>query len=141
MYKIRFHLGSGKHCRHWQIKSKDEVLYFDPYSVQVTMEDCVLKRTKKAEKVYAAQVRDVCGWVECEKFCVESTLTNIYEPISINELDQAMFDPKICPYWKVEGDSDFYTSLRIGVLVSKNDKLYIKENYRGWADKQKIESQ
>jgi len=132
MYKVRFHLGAGKHYKHWQIRSENSVSYYTPAEVQLALEGCVLKRNKrKAGKVYASQVRDVCGWVECEKVSVEQ-MTFIYEPVSVEGLARITYDPKINPYWKVEGDSDNYDMLRVQNVVSNGNKLYINKEYRSW---------
>lgn len=129
MYKVRFHLGAGKHFKHWQIRSECGVSYYWPIEVQLFLFGCVLKSNKKkAYKVYAEQVRDVCGWVEAETIRVEA-MTFAYEPIPVEGLPRISYDPKVTPYWKVEGDSDNYEMLRVQRVVSNGNKLFMKESY------------
>ena len=129
MYKVRFHLGAGKHFKHWQIRSECGVSYYWPIEVQLFLFNCVLKSNKKkAYKVYAEQVRDVCGWVECDNVKVED-MTFAYEPITVEGLPRITYDPKVTPYWKVEGDSDNYEMLRVQRVVSNGNKLFMKESY------------
>ena len=124
MYKVRFHLGAGVHFKHWQIRTvvkgqRDKVEYFNPEIVQLELVDCTLRsNTRIAKKVLKEQVRDVCGWVECQSFTQEAN-------ISVQELPKVIYDPKINPYWKIDGDSDNYEMIRVNTVVSGGKRLYI----------------
>lgn len=124
MYKVRFHLGAGVHFKHWQIRTvvkgqRDKVEYFNPEIVQLELVDCTLRsNTRIAKKVLKEQVRDVCGWVECQHFTHEAN-------ISVQELPKVIYDPKINPYWKIDGDSDNYEMIRVNTVVSGGKRLYI----------------
>ena len=124
MYKVRFHLGAGVHFKHWQIRTvvkgqRDKVEYFNPEIVQLELVDCTLRsNTRIAKKVLKEQVRDVCGWVECQSFTQEAN-------ISVQELPRVVYDPKINPYWKIDGDSDNYEMIRVNTVVSDGKRLYI----------------
>ena len=124
MYKVRFHLGAGVHFKHLQIRTvvkgqRDKVEYFNPEIVQLELVDCTLRsNTRIAKKVLKEQVRDVCGWVECQSFTQEAN-------ISVQELPRVVYDPKINPYWKIDGDSDNYEMIRVNTVVSGGKRLYI----------------
>lgn len=52
MLTIRFHLASGKHFRHWQVKGVGQVRYYDPASVSLLMRGCRLhNRRASADKI------------------------------------------------------------------------------------------
>ena len=126
MFKVRFHVAEGEHYKHWQIRTpikgqKDLVEYADPSEVQLELVGCTL-RTKigVAKKVFKSQVRDVCGWVECEH-----VITTYLDPITVEGLSRVTYDPKINPYWKIEGDSDNYETKRVGDLITSGKRLYI----------------
>ena len=126
MYKVRFHLGAGEHYKHWQIRTPrkgqaDLVEYEDPSKVQLELVKCTLRsKTSVAKKVLKSQVRDVCGWVECEH-----VITNYLDIISVQDLPRVTYDPKLNPYWKIEGDSDNYETMLVAELVTSGNKLYI----------------
>jgi len=126
MFKVRFHLGAGEHYKHWQIRTTckgkpDRVEYEDPAKVQLELVTCTLRsKTGVAKKVLASQVRDVCGWVECEH-----VITNYLDIISVQDLPRVTYDPKLNPYWKIEGDSDNYETMMVSELVTSGNKLYI----------------
>jgi hypothetical protein len=126
MFKVRFHLGAGEHYKHWQIRTTckgkpDRVEYEDPAKVQLELVTCTLRsKTGVAKKVLASQVRDVCGWVECEH-----VITNYLDIISVQDLPRVTYDPKLNPYWKIEGDSDNYETMLVAELVTSGNKLYI----------------
>ena len=79
MFEVRFHLQSGKNYKKWQAKlriknSVEKVYYYDPFSVQLLLKDCVLINKKnEAKKVNAAGKRDVCGWIKCREIEVKKS--------------------------------------------------------------------
>ena len=126
MFKVRFHLSDGAHYKHWQIRTpikgqKDLVEYEDPAKVQLELVNCTLRnRTSVAKKVLSSQVRDVCGWVECQH-----VITTYIDPITVEGLSRVTYDPKINPYWKIEGDSDNYEMVMVGDLITSGNRLYV----------------
>ena len=126
MFKVRFHVAEGEHYKHWQIRTpikgqKDLVEYADPSEVQLELVKCTLRsRPGVAKKVFKSQVRDVCGWVECEH-----VITTYLDPMTVEGLSRVTYDPKINPYWKIEGDSDNYEMLMVGDLITSGKRLYI----------------
>ena len=87
----------------------------------------------------------MCGWVECQSFTIfafgwkTEFLGENYGPqrfghmmpapqeanISVQELPKVIYDPKINPYWKIDGDSDNYEMIRVNTVVSDGKRLYI----------------
>ena len=126
MFKVRFHLGAGEHYKHWQIRTprkgqSDLVEYEDPSKVQLELVKCTLRsKTGVAKKVLSSQVRDVCGWVECKHI-----ITTYLDPITVEGLSRVTYDPKINPYWKIEGDSDNYETMLVAELVTSGNRLHI----------------
>ena len=126
MFKVRFHLGAGEHYKHWQIRTPrkgqaDLVEYEDPSKVQLELVKCTLRsKTSVAKKVLKSQVRDVCGWVECEH-----VITNYLDIMTVQDLPRVTYDPKLNPYWKIEGDSDNYEMVMVGDLITSGNRLYV----------------
>ena len=130
MFKVRFHLSDGAHYKHWQIRTvckgkPDRIEYENPAEVQLELVGCTL-RTKigVAKKVFKSQVRDVCGWVECEHV-ITTYLKYTDAPITVQALPRVTYDPKINPYWKIEGDSDNYETMLVAELVTSGNRLHI----------------
>ena len=126
MFKVRFHLGAGEHYKHWQIRTPrkgqtDLVEYEDPAKVQLELVNCTLRnKTSVAKKVLSSQVRDVCGWVECQH-----VITTYVDPITVEGLSRVTYDPKIDLYWKVEQYSYEYDKVVIGDLITSGNRLYL----------------
>lgn len=126
MFKVRFHLGAGEHYKHWQIRTprkgqSDLVEYEDPSKVQLELVNCTLRnKTGVAKKVLSSQVRDVCGWVECQH-----VITTYIDPITVEGLSRVTYDPKINLHWKVEQYSYEYDKVMIGDLITSGNRLYL----------------
>ena len=126
MFKVRFHLGAGEHYKHWQIRTPrkgqaDLVEYEDPSKVQLELVNCTLRnKTSVAKKVLSSQVRDVCGWVECQH-----VITTYIDPITVEGLSRVTYDPKINLHWKVEQYSYEYDKVVIGDLITSGNRLYL----------------
>lgn len=119
MYKVRFHIGAGSHFRHWQVEGPDGVEYYDPNKHSLVLKDCRLSnRRKVAEKVFSSQLRDVCGYAVCESVDV---VEGVLEP----EGRVVHFDPKVAPYWIVEGERGSQDGRSIPVLRSSGRRLRI----------------
>jgi len=94
MLKIRFHLASGKHFRHWQVKGGVKVRYYDPASVSLRMTGCRLcNRRTTADKINLGASKSVCAWIVAETV----------EIIDLsNEVDGSAveYNPRTAPYWR-----------------------------------------
>lgn len=117
MYKVRFHIGAGRHFRHWQIKGPEGVRYVDPETHSIVLTGCTLRnRRGVAEKVLKDQKRDVCGHVLCESVEV---LEGVPEPVG----RVVHFDPKVVPFWTVEGEVGSMDGRKIRRLASSGRRL------------------
>ena len=120
MFQVRFHLGAGEHFRHWQIRGPDGVAYVDPETHSVVLTGCTLKNRRGiAEKVLKDQRRDVCGHVLCESVEV---VESVRKPLG----RVVHFDPKVTPYWTVEGLDGPQDGLKIERLASSGRRLRIE---------------
>ena len=64
MYRVRFHLQSGRNYMKWQIRHGKKVMYVDPSTDKLEMMGCKLvNKLSKAKKVHKEGVKDVAGWV------------------------------------------------------------------------------
>lgn len=53
MYKVRFHLKTGKHFKHWQV---------------IELNAKLINKPSVADKIYAGGHKAVCTWCLCELF-------------------------------------------------------------------------
>lgn len=119
MYQVRFHLGRGPNFLHWQVKGPGGTRYYDPESQSLVLLGCTLRsRRKAAERVERTQRRDVCGHVLCESVEV---LEGVAEPSG----RVVHFDPKVVPYWTVEGEGGPRDGMRLDRLESSGRRLRI----------------
>lgn len=119
-YKIRFHLGSGKYYKFWQIKNKNDkvIEYCDPSKVQLILHNCELINKKtKASKVLKTQIRDVCGWIKCENYEVVEKKEN-------NNLKMIIYDPKIMDYWHFENNHDNIDGTKFNEIITIGKRAY-----------------
>lgn len=117
-FKVRFHLGAGRHYMHWQVRGPGGVEYHDPDMRSLVLRGCVLKnRRKVAEKVNSSGRRDVCGHVLCESVEVVPLLPAAGRVVH--------FDPKVAPHWTVEGEDGSRDGMRFPTLVSSGRRLRI----------------
>lgn len=125
-YKVRFHLGAGKHFMHWQIKAYDgSVQYLDPAKYQIEMINATLVNKKnKAKKVHAAGVKDVCGWISCEDYHLHFA----GEAYAVG-CEEVKFNPIVRPEWVRSGD-DFvagWDGHRFSSLITDGRKVFVAE--------------
>lgn len=124
MFDVRFHLGAGEHYKHWQVKSKDEVLYYNPKQYYFLLHNCTLKNKRgTAEKVFSTQKRDVCGFVRCEDW--ELFEFTPYYDMNYEYGDELMYDPKIAPYWRKENDPSIYDDLQYTRLITFGRRIFV----------------
>ena len=102
-YRVRFHLQRGEHYMHWQVRAYDgSVQYLDPNKYCVEMLGCKLINKKNAaKKVHAAGKKDVCGWVECDKYYIHfrEDMENY-----LDSLERLRYNPIVDPRWRREDD-------------------------------------
>lgn len=102
---------------HWQVKGPNGVSYYDPATSSLVLEDCrLVNRRSVAEKVLSSQRRDVCGYVRCRAV---RALSEVLPP----EGGVVHFDPKVHPYWTVEGRDGSQDGSNFPVLVSSGRRL------------------
>lgn len=119
MFKVRFHLGAGPHFLQWQVRGPKSVEYHDPLGCSLVLKNCTLKNNRRvAERVLKSQKRDVCGYILCES--VERV-----EGVLPPEGRVVHFDPKLVPYWTVDGLEGVQDGLQIPILVSSGRRLRI----------------
>jgi len=121
MFDIRFHLGAGKYYKFWQIRFGQVPVYHNPAMSAIVMYDCTLKNERgKAERVFATQKRDVCGYVRCTDY------TSVpYDSINVEGCEELLYDPKIAPYWRSSNDTDNRDGLSFPTLVTVGRKVFV----------------
>ena len=125
-YRIRFHLQRGEHYMHWQVRAYDgSVQYLDPSKYQIEMLGCKLINKKNAaRKVYNAGKKDVCGWVECDKYFPRFT-----GDLPVDNLERLRYNPIVDPVWRREDDEgDFdWDNYHFDSLVTEGNRVYVLE--------------
>ena len=70
--KVRFHLANGPNKYRWQVRTGDEVEYYDPEDVILEMHNAVLRNQRgTAERILSGENKTVCAWVECDSVIVK----------------------------------------------------------------------
>jgi len=95
MIKVRFNLSRNKYYKFWKITfSKNHIVYYDPKTHDIVMENCKLKNYKKtAEKIFCGANKTVCAWIECEAIKISNKKNNY------DKLYKISYNPRIAPYW------------------------------------------
>ena len=113
---------------HWQVKKmigrkKLEVYYLDPTKYQIEMVGCrLVNKINRAKKVNEEGVKDVAGWVECEKVL----------PIKdspVDNLERLFYNPIRDVHWRRESDDNEFAwdDSRYETLVTQGKQVYILE--------------
>jgi len=121
MFDVRFHLGAGKYYKFWQIKFGQVPVYHDPAKDGLVMYNCILKNEKrKAQRVFASQKRDVCGYIRCTDY------TSVpYDSYNVEGWKELMYDPKIAPYWRCSDGPNNYDNLTYYTLVTVGRRVFV----------------
>ena len=121
MFDVRFHLGAGKYYKFWQIRFGQVPVYHDPAKDGLVMYNCTLKNERgKAQRVFASQKRDVCGYIRCTDY------TSVpYDSINVEGCEELLYDPKIAPYWRSSNDTDNRDGLVFPTLVTVGRRIYV----------------
>jgi hypothetical protein len=128
MYKVRFHLGRGSHYLHWQIKDNCSVTYYDPKLYQLELYNCkLISKINTAQKVFSAGVKNVCGWVECEKYWVLNIERHI--PVPTHSLERLFYNPIKDIHWRRSSDNGEFIWDRssFASLITDQNRIYILE--------------
>jgi hypothetical protein len=124
MYKIRFHLQNGKHYKHWQvIDKKGNVQYYNPNDYELEMFDCKLvSQPAASKKVHDSGVKDVCGWIKCEKI-------NIAKSFRVVESNCCLlsYNPIFSTNWHLQGFLEPVTGQSFEQLFTISNKVYLKK--------------
>ncbi len=66
--RVRFHLANGPNKYRWQVRTGDDVSYYDPEDVILEMKNAVLRNQRgTAERILNGENKTVCAWVECDR--------------------------------------------------------------------------
>lgn len=123
MYRVRFHLQSGKNYLKWQIRQGKTVVYVDPSKDNLEMVGCKLvNKLNKAKKVHRAGVKDVAGWVECERVMINNEN-------AVDNLERLFYNPIRDPQWRRESDCGEFAwdDSKYDTLVTQGKQVYILE--------------
>ena len=123
MYRVRFHLQSGPHFKKWQIRQGRNVVYVDPSKDNLEMVGCKLvNKINKAKKVFERGVKDVAGWIECERVVI-----NNENPI--DNLERLFYNPIVDVNWRRESDSGEFAwdNTEYATLVTSGKQVYVLE--------------
>jgi len=127
MYRVRFHLQSGKNYKCWQIcqmngSRRVKETYYDPSKVQLELVECKLvNKVKIARKVHAEGVKDVAGWVECREVKISEN--------PVDGLERLFYNPILDPNWRRDGDDGEFVwdNSEYKTLVTQGKRVYILE--------------
>lgn len=123
MYRVRFHLQSGRNYMKWQIRHGKNVMYVDPSTDNLEMVGCkLINKLNKAKKVNAAGVKDVAGWVECEHVII-----NNENPT--DNLERLFYNPIRDVHWRRDSDNGEFAwdNTEYATLITNNKQVYILE--------------
>lgn len=123
MYRVRFHLQSGRNYMKWQIRHGKNVMYVDPSTNNLEMVRCkLINKLNKAKKVNEAGVKDVSGWIECESVAV-----NNENPI--DNLERVFYNPIVDVHWRRDSDDGEFAwdDSEYATLITNNKQVYILE--------------
>ena len=116
-YKVRFHLGKGKHFMHWRVEClhTGDVQFYDPNIYELKMYGCKLyNQVGGATKIFNRETdKSVVAWVQCEA-------VGVYCKNSWNSLaSRVHYNPHVNPHW-----------IHDGKVVDKtlHDKLFTTSN-------------
>lgn len=123
MYRVRFHLAKGANYMKWQIRQGKSVMYVDPSKDSLEMVGCkLINKINRAKKVHAAGVKDVSGWIECERVII-----NNENPI--DQLECLYYNPIRDPMWRRESDRGEFSwdNSEYATLITGGKQVYVLE--------------
>jgi hypothetical protein len=94
--RVRFHLGAGEHCGHWQIRTGERVEYVDPCEASLELRGCrLVNRPGLAKRIHDGANKTPCAWIECDSVLTRPCETQAGEPVQ--------FNPRVAPHWLYRG--------------------------------------
>lgn len=126
--EVRFHLGRGKNYMKWQVRTKNgartvDINYYDPKEYTLELIDCkLINKLNKAKKVHEKGVKDVAGWVKCNKVVVNSN-----NPV--DNLERLFYNPIVDVHWRRDSDNGEFAwdDSEYATLVTQGKQVYILE--------------
>jgi hypothetical protein len=117
--KVRFNLGRGDNYLKWQVIHPDgDIIYYNPYDVQLVMTQCTFKNNKKtAQKIFNGQNKSVCAWILCKEIKVYTG--NIIK----DEANKVSYNPRVRPNWLHDGE--VVDDVSLYQLHTINSRIYI----------------
>lgn len=107
----------------WQIRHGKNVTYVDPSKDNLEMVGCkLINKINRAKKVHAAGVKDVSGWIECERVVI-----NNENPI--DQLECLYYNPIRDPMWRRESDCGEFSwdNSEYATLITEGKQVYVLE--------------
>lgn len=122
MYRIRFHLGAGKHFRHWRIQGRGEKPQFiPPVAARLRLQNCrLVLRRSTAEKICDGAAKQVCAWIEAEGVVVWPGSI----PPNAAKLE---FNPRTCPQWRINGQPVNHRDVQGAIFVDNTNLYYLEK--------------
>lgn len=123
MYHVRFNLDRrSDRFKQWQVKEVSKcggvTFHVDPTRHSIVMRHCrLVNKPRIAARVFESQVRDVCGYIECDTF-------DLVNPVAVDDKVMVVFDPKIVPYWRFEYETDSIDNRKFKELVTQGRRVY-----------------
>jgi hypothetical protein len=132
--EVRFHLLSGIHYLHWQVKimqgsKKVDAYYYNPAEYQLEMRGCrLVNKVNRAKKVHQAGVHNVSGWVRCDEVMLRK---DFYPSLPVDSLEKLYYNPVRDPYWRRESDANEFVwdDTEYGTLITGGKQVYILDEH------------
>lgn len=101
MFKVRFHLGPGKHYMRWQVTSPDGTKrYYHPRTTELRMHNCRLtNRLRTAKRIYEGGHKTPCAWIEAAEVVVFHSTDMAYGTNQCCD-GSLHYNPRIAPHWR-----------------------------------------
>ena len=139
-YKVRFHLGKGKHYRNWQIvkpNGEREFINPDDFSRQIEMFNCrLVNNSRTAKKSHGGECnKTVCSWIECSSMKVIGVMSNLFggdcdptdDLYEIGNSVELRYNPRKNPFWVHSATLSNVDGHTFRHLFTKGNKVYVKE--------------
>ena len=119
MYRLRFHLASGKNYKKWQLRDleKKTVRYYEPEDVTIVMTKAVLHNSSRiAKKIHAGSAKQVCAWIQCDN-------VEISDSKKIKLSSSCSYNPRKKPYW-VDSNGHNIDGKSYDLLMTRGRKIF-----------------
>lgn len=131
LYKVRFHLAAGPNYQRWQVRCGDDVKYYDPEDVTLTMYGCTLRNQRKtAEGIYLGKNKTVCAWIQCEHLKVNSNHESfIPDPKGFVAVQ---YNPRKAPNWFRDNYKNNVDNMSFMCLTTIGRLIVIPDTNEQW---------